>query len=1136
VLPEHVENLVFVADSVAVRGVGNAEANLLAGNDRDNRLFGKAGNDTLQGHAGNDSLSGDPGDDELAGGSGNDTYVFQWGSGHDRVVDSGAGEASQLVLTSPSLSLFNLWFSRSGDDLQISTLGRNASITVQDFFTQEAHGWQLQLANGAALDRAQLTALQEAMSAFPPPAAAFVIPSAGLHAALHQRITDILAGAPLDISLSGNAVVENAAAGTLVGLLESSDADTGDSATYRLLDDAGGRFVLDGNAVRVASGAALDYESATSHEVRVSVTDGSGLSHEETLAIAVQNVADQLQYLGQPTQVNSTPVGYQSRAEVAVLSDGGFVVIWESAGGGDSGQDIFGQRFDAGGAAVGDEFRLNASTSGDQGRPSVAGLPQGGFAVSWITSYSGAPDAGVYLRQFNSEGNALSTVDRVVYQAGTQYNGWPTLAAFADGSYVVVWQSGDYATNYRAMYTDDGAPAGIAVIARNFGELHPGRPSLFDADNGQVGVIWTDPYYRLGTWQLLDSSGAITAAGLDTHAFTMSTLEAAGQGQWLATSSSSEFNGYGQIDVWRVTWDGEPVNGSLLSSDRIYTGAYGSLAHDIVALPDGGYFLLSNALDDDRNTDVQFLRHAADGSVVGNPFTVVQHVPGKHDLLAASALPNGDVVVLWRAYDVASGYEIQAQRLNIFGDDRPVTDLQLSATRAEEHAGLIGSFSVTDPDGGAVRYVLLDDPAGLFAIDGDRLLVTKRALFDAAAGEDAFSVVVGVTDLFNNLQHTEIFQLTAEVSGRADLLPQTNGAINTVWEGMPLLLAGGGSVVFRTANGRDLSNTDGVFAQVFDVAGNKLAPEFKVNTVITGHQNAPSAAALSDGGFVLTWTSQWQDGSVSGVYGQRYDATGVALGSEFRVNTWTSGEQGASRVLALDDGGFLVAWRSKGQDGSGYGVYAKRFDADGNVLGAEFRVNSNTAGDQQPAFLLTLEDGDFLVTWRGSDGVSLFGQRYNGDVSRDGGEFSLAVQTTATVLSIADFADGSFVVGWQEEENLYAQRLGADGAALGDPMLLAASRETINKFEGLMVAALADGDFVAGWRESPYFESPYERVGVANLQRYTAEGIEYGDRVRLGSYSDAVVLAADGDGIRYYWQDDALPAWHWQTYALDGAG
>ena len=83
-----------------------------------------------------------------------------------------------------------------------------------------------------------------------------------------------------------------------------------------------------------------------------------------------------------------------------------------------------------------------------------------------------------------------------------------------------------------------------------------------------------------------------------------------------------------------------------------------------------------------------------------------------------------------------------------------------------------------------------------------------------------------------------------------------------------------------------------------------------------------------------------------GVYAQRYNAAGVAQGAEFRVNTFTT-SSGRFPAVAMDaDGDFVVAWHSYRQDGSIDGVYAQRYNAAGVAQGAEFRVNTFTTNDQ----------------------------------------------------------------------------------------------------------------------------------------------------------------------------------------------
>jgi hypothetical protein len=70
------------------------------------------------------------------------------------------------------------------------------------------------------------------------------------------------------------------------------------------------------------------------------------------------------------------------------------------------------------------------------------------------------------------------------------------------------------------------------------------------------------------------------------------------------------------------------------------------------------------------------------------------------------------------------------------------------------------------------------------------------------------------------------------------------------------------------------------------------------------------------------------------------------IGGTVLVNTYTAGSQSNGAVAVAPDGGFVVAWASEGQDGSGNGVYAQRFDPYNNKVGGEFRVNTVTQGDQ----------------------------------------------------------------------------------------------------------------------------------------------------------------------------------------------
>ncbi|MFN9987366.1 MAG: VCBS domain-containing protein, partial [Pirellula sp.] len=87
-------------------------------------------------------------------------------------------------------------------------------------------------------------------------------------------------------------VAENSANGTSVGTITRSDVDSGDGATYSLVDNAGGRFAINSSTgvVTVANSSLLDRETAASHNITVRVTDTAGATYDEVFAVAITDV------------------------------------------------------------------------------------------------------------------------------------------------------------------------------------------------------------------------------------------------------------------------------------------------------------------------------------------------------------------------------------------------------------------------------------------------------------------------------------------------------------------------------------------------------------------------------------------------------------------------------------------------------------------------------------------------------------------------------------------------------------------------------------------------------------------------------------------------------------------------------
>lgn len=285
--------------------------------------------------------------------------------------------------------------------------------------------------------------------------------------------------------------------------------------------------------------------------------------------------------------------------------------------------------------------------------------------------------------------------------------------------------------------------------------------------------------------------------------------------------------------------------------------------------------------------------------------------------------------------------------------------------------------------------------------------------------------------------------------------------------------ATGNFAVVWASTGQD-GGGRGIFAQRYDLDGNAQGAEFQVNTYTSGNQETPAIAMDDDGDFVVVWRSNNQDGSQGGVYFQRYNSAGVAQGAETLANTTTSSDQHEPTVSMDSAGNFVIAWSSKGQDGSQDGVYAQRFSAAGAKVGGEFLVNTETSRDQKEAAVEMNGAGEFVIAWSSSgnsdgsqDGV--FMQRYDAAGATVGGE----VQVNTTTLKNQERPDvaisptGETVVVWQSKNQdgdswgVYGQIYDAAGAAVGGEFLV--NQTTGSAQQQVDVSMDANGNFMVTW-------------------------------------------------------------------------
>jgi Ca2+-binding RTX toxin-like protein len=283
-------------------------------------------------------------------------------------------------------------------------------------------------------------------------------------------------------------------------------------------------------------------------------------------------------------------------------------------------------------------------------------------------------------------------------------------------------------------------------------------------------------------------------------------------------------------------------------------------------------------------------------------------------------------------------------------------------------------------------------------------------------------------------------------------------------------LADGGWIQTWTSYGQDGSSY-GIYQKRYDADGHTSDGDILVNTYTTSSQSDSSVTALADGGWLVTWQSS-QDGSGSGIYQRRYDADGTAAAAETRVNTYTTGDQTVPSVVTLANGGWVLTWVSYGQDGDMQGIYQQQFDADGHATTPETRVNTYTAVDQIVPAATALADGGWLVTWssryQDGDGFGIFQKRFDADGNAASGDIQVNTYTTGDQFSsdTTGLADGGWVVAWYSDTpsgytNIYQQRYEADGGRIGGETRV----DTLASIYAQRpeVSALSDGGWVVAW-------------------------------------------------------------------------
>jgi hypothetical protein len=375
----------------------------------------------------------------------------------------------------------------------------------------------------------------------------------------------------------------------------------------------------------------------------------------------------------------------------------------------------------------------------------------------------------------------------------------------------------------------------------------------------------------------------------------------------------------------------------------------------------------------------------------GSEFRVNTYTFGAQRWPAVASDESGNMVVAWHSDGQDGSMDgVYAKRYDASGAIIGVEFRANSHTTLRQMAAAVASSATGD-------FVIVWQSEGQ---DGDSFGVFGRRY-------NALGTALGTEFQVNTY--------TTGYQGRPAVGADRDGNFMVVWHG-------GGD-----------GDTNGIHARRYTAAG-VSGPVFLVNEYTTDVQTFPVVAVHTDSESAVVWHSSGQDGSSFGIYGRRFSSTGVALGNEFRANTYTTGNQGNPAVAYRADGSFVVVWNSDGQDGSGLGIFARHVDAAGAPQGIDFPVNTTTAGFQDAAAVAAYGQGEFMIVWRGpgpGDSSGVFAQGFSDTGAAQGQEFLVNTYTTGSqgLASVAAAPAGLFTVVWGSNGQdgssygIYAQRL-----------------------------------------------------------------------------------------------------------------
>jgi hypothetical protein len=628
----------------------------------------------------------------------------------------------------------------------------------------------------------------------------------------------------------------------------------------------------------------------------------------------------------------------QQKPSIVINRYGNTVVCWSDFRDGNA--DVYCQRFDNNSNPVEENFRVNTDGGMSwQGEPSVAIDQPGNFIVAWEDRRVYNSD--VYVQRFNQQGIAIDTNFRVNDNTGTSDQRDACVLILPSKDFIIVWDDwrNDWGDIYAQRYDSIGNRIGINFkVNDDPSGSNQYCPSISQDSLGNFVITWMDG--RTGDWdiyaQRFNNQGQRLGANFQVN------------------DANSAFQGYPKT----------------------------------VCSPNGQFIIV---WEDQRsgNSDIYCQRFNNTGNRIGSNFKVNNDVGSSSQSSANIANDtSGNFIITWQ--DNRSGnYDVFCQRYN-------------------NNGSTIGQNFKVNND---VTFQNQFSPSIAIKTDGSFWVVWDD---ERNINEDIYYQLYNNDGSPNGINHKLNNDIASSMQRCSWITQSGFGNYTVVWE-----------------DERN-SNTD-IYGVCFDSLGNFLGSNFRIND---DGNNFDHFYASVTSNFNGDFTAVWTDGRNNSfdIFAQRCANTGNPLGQNFRINNDTAGTQWYPVISSDSIGNCAIAWmdyRNNNPD-----IYCRLYDNQGNQLGNNFIVNDVSTGSHMYPFLTRNRHGDFIVAWMDdrNGNFDIYAQRFDYNGYLIGANFKVNDDNTSAAQgypAVSIDLSGNFSIVWEdsrdENTNIYMQRYNSNG-------------------------------------------------------------------------------------------------------------